>query len=199
MNIKNNESILWQKNITLSMVSKKDDEEAEVKFRALCKELQVKPMVRVFADIGRGETSKDYFQNSTKAPEPKKIITDPVVLEENRKIMQNKLRVSRCTATKTMLYIDSQGDLYPCPLLVDSAYKLTNIADIHHVQEALEAPNLEHFFTIHPEHIGHCKDCKVQAFCITCYELVDRHIKRGTLADYCKGKKEFLYDIIWNT
>ncbi len=185
--------------ISLSMVRRKGDDSGEAKFRTLCSKLSVKPMIRIFADIGRGENSAKYFLRNSSMIEFQKDLSDPVVLEKKRKNIQNNIRTSACSGSKTMLYIDSRGDIYPCPLLVDKKYNLANIADISHTQEVQQNLSLTQFTNLFPENIAHCKDCDVQAFCITCYELVDRHTRKKTLEKYCAEKQKFLYDIIWNT
>lgn len=181
-------------NISLSMVVTKRNEKYVEQFKKLNNEMGTKPMLRSFSPIGRGkENRKDLeLQRDNSGEEPSASDSAPV------------MKICSCGALKRTLYIDYQGNIYPCPVLLDKEYCFGSILDkdepAKYFQEDMitQEESYRNFEGLYPQNYEECKDCNVNLFCWSCLHHIDL-LKKGVISrkQNCKNRKMQLEKIIW--
>lgn len=176
--------------ITLSMVISDKNEHLRNPFIELCNKLDVKPVIRGFYSIGRGEVNKGEFLNN----------------DENQsyisKELTKKIGICNCSAMQRELFIGYDGSIYPCPTLIKSEYLLGNILSLKKITDLdifKKEKKADLFLDIiELENFRKCKDCKVNLFCLSCPGVVEK-IKEDKLAieNRCKVLKPALYKQVW--
>ena len=158
-------------NISLSMVETSGNEAYVEDFFALCKKLNVFPMVREYAEEGRGKLNSDQL----KPHEEKKSLEE--ALAEAREIGNSNMpREScyHCGAGQNEFHIDYRGDVYPCGPLTYPEFKICNVLEQADFVQYMRTGaykssdgyrNLD-FYT--PDNFPRCKDCPNNLFCWRC-------------------------------
>lgn len=169
--------------ISLSMVMSSENEKVVENFYKLNDELGTTPVVRSFAYLGRGAENKDLY-----------------------KIEKNKLRVVQpdlsemtamnCGAAKSEIYVDCDGDIYPCPMILEKEFVIGNIGQIKNLRDYFE--NGEHVRSsgylnfikkYMPENYEPCSKCKNKYFCIHCPVQHYLYLNKEFKNEYCEIKK----------
>jgi len=179
--------------ITLSMVVADKNEQLESSFNKLNKKLGTKPIIRMFAPIGRGMNNKSYFSNlgENKSYLPKSYIKD---------ILNGTINSCSCKGGRQELFISYNGNVYPCPSLMNQNYLLGNVLSIKSISDlsVFKKKNYDLFDILNSEIYRECKNCKVNLFCWTCPGTMER-LKYNELAirDKCKKIRPILYKEVW--
>ena len=94
----------------------------ESKFIALNRRLGTRPVIRGFAEMGRGKENKDVF--STK----EKMKNVDIIFDENNLQQEFTKSLSPCTcgAGKEKILVDYKGDIYPCQWFREVEDKMGN-------------------------------------------------------------------------
>lgn len=180
--------------ISLSMVFGNHNYYLLPNFYELNRKLGTKPIPRAFSPIGRGEDSKDIFNQVSKKQ----------LNEFSQDKMQDTLKSCTCGACKKEICIDYKGDIYPCVLLVKEKYRLGNIFCQDEVsaisdRERLEAlSSFKNFEKLYPDKIENCKKCDVNLFCWTCLHFADIYRDTDDFQERCRAKREALGKLIWD-
>lgn len=181
--------------ISLSMVETKVTENHLKEFNDLCKKLNVRPMVRKFEPVGRGETNYDSLKTSVKTFSEEETLTQ----EEIKKLKTNITGKSLCNAGIRVLSIDHVGDVYPCEVLQEEEYRLGNILkDGINLDYSSPIQNLK---TCVVDKIEGCKDCNVRYFCSSGCPKSDttRYYNEEYKRKHCSQIKDIYNKIIWES
>ena len=179
--------------ISLSMVFGNSNYYMLPDFYEMNRKLGTKPIPRVFSPIGRGESSKDIFNQVSKEK----------LSELNPSNMQDTLKSCTCGACKKEICVDYKGDIYPCVLLTKEKYKLGNIFSESEVNMLTDnvriktLPAFQEFEKLYPDKIEYCKNCDINLFCWTCLHFADIYIDTDDFQERCRAKKEALEKLVW--
>lgn len=184
------------KNISLSMVDVNHSRVEKEKFKELNKKLGTRPIIRALAPIGRAvtmESKVEYMQN---------LYTPRNLKEEERKKICAGFRGTKCGAYRNQFFVDFNGDVYPCGLLIVPKYKMCNLLEIDENDvfpfAAAKDISLRNLEMLEPDKIEKCKDCKVNFFCWGCLQEADMLAGDSKLVQKrCDLKFEHLKNIIW--
>lgn len=181
------------RNISLSMVFSDKNEGLKKQFYELNKKLETQPVLRSFAQAGRGEQSKSIFTDC--GPDDVYVSKDYLDLEN-----KDPIGARSCSAGKHMCFIRYNGDVYPCPSYMDEQYCLGNIGKADSLDELL----LEHNHTMTKKLTEKdmltsrkCRDCEVSVFCWTCPGIAYRPKTEQALEKYCSLHKPVLMHKVW--
>lgn len=176
--------------ITLSMVVSDKNEHIRDSFIELSNKLDVKPIIRGFHSVGRGEANKSKFLNT----------------EENQsyisKKVSDKMGICNCSAMEREFFIGHDGSIYPCPTLIKEKYLLGNILNISKITDldVLKREKKPDLFSdiLKLKNFKKCRDCKVNLFCLSCPGIIDK-IKDNKFAieNRCNKLKPILYKKVW--
>lgn len=64
------------------------------------------------------------------------------------------------------LYINQEGDIFPCPGLLD--FKLGNVRNFNKIFDREANINIQYFWKLNNSKISKCKDCGLQFACVDC-------------------------------
>lgn len=183
-------------NISLSMVLTKDNYPLRKKFALLNEKLGTRAVVRAFSPIGRGKQNSSILnpRECEKCVEHEK--------EWNKS--SDDYHVCCCGAISKELYINAEGDIFPCGLLERSKYVLGNIRQINSFQEFVSkehyknSKGYENWLALQPENHEFCKDCNVNLFCWNCLHYLDLLEKNETyFNNECSEIQYHLRKVIW--
>lgn len=169
--------------VSLSMLSSKYTENNDDEFRKLCCSLKVHPIIHRFTPNGRGAQNID------------KIFTEKVYLENNVRKAYPKL----CFPGEKELFIDKNGDVYPCGNLADNKnLKMGNILECE-IKEIMDEWNINKSIeNLRPWRNEKCKDCKVNLFCHSCISnIINLQENDKFFQIMCSITYKRLYEIIW--
>lgn len=183
--------------ITLSMVLTKNNENFMERFRQLNDELRTRPIFRVYMSLGRGKTNRN------------KLMTPVMQIHEDKLSGQTKhsnrdMRACSCGAGYKELFINYDGEMYPCNLLIGDRYKIGSINDIEVIGSYFENLNCSESLSykalneIQPDVYHRCKDCNVNMFCWTCLVELDKLRENIELFnEKCIESKNYLTKELW--
>lgn len=184
--------------ISVSMVSLVNDPEGDRKFNELCKELNVKPMIRRLSYTGRAKENEEYLRKLEKRTQSDDSFSIPI--EKARYVT----KACSCKAGIRLININESGYIYPCNTFDGYMQKIGNIMEIDSLYDFLKnrinvtSDNDMAFFKFNPYYEQLCSNCNIRYFCWTCpYAAMDYINEHQDFSDYCEGKKAFLYPIIW--
>lgn len=184
------------KNISLSMVDVNHSKTEREKFKELNKQLGTRPIIRALAPIGRAATMEskvEYMEN---------LYTPRNLKEDERREICAGFRGTKCGAYRNQFFVDYNGDVYPCGLLIVPKYKMCNLLEIDKDDVfpfvATKDSSLRNLEMLEPDKIEKCKDCKVNYFCWGCLQEADMLASESQLVQVrCDLKYEHLKNIIW--
>lgn len=184
------------KNINLSMVDLNHSRNERERFKELNKQLGTRPIIRALAPIGRAETME------SKVEYMKHLYTPRKLKEEERKEICAGFRGTKCGAYRNQFFVDYNGDVYPCGLLIVPRYKMCNLLEIDENDvfpfAATKDSSLRNLNMLEPDKIEKCKDCKVNFFCWGCLQEADMLAGESKLVQArCDLKYEHLKNLIW--
>lgn len=184
-------------NISLSMVKTLKNASSVPEFIQLCKNLRVKPIIRLFAAEGRGAEQKDELYIHEKSLEFN-------VEQINKKVHLKREIVPRCDAEFGSVFIDAKGDIYPCQPFHSNQFLLGNIFQISSLKEFIlteeykKTIGFNHFEQITASKNIECASCDVNYFCWHC-GFIHESEKRDNkyYKDWCEFNKSRLSYTLW--
>ena len=190
-----------KENISLSFVLTSENLKYEEDFYKLCAELKVKPMVRAFSPVGRGEEHKEWY-----VPENNSCIierADPKVAEKNRN-GQPYVEFGACGGRYASYNIGPDGSMYWCAPYESEGKAVDNILEISDIEEYFygekfrQSAVYKEFENKMPENFKRCSECSVKYFCWHCPFLFEQAIKNNDHFDnYCRSQKKDLMFSLW--
>nr|WP_297932700.1 radical SAM protein [uncultured Blautia sp.] len=182
-------------NISVSMVVTADNDLYVEEFLELCKKYECKPMLRALSISGQAEKNKDLLTKRQLNIE--KIDTHKI--KKIEKPMEKSFYACSCDAGATTLTIESNGNIFPCNLFVETQYCLGNIKEVDDLQKLLQK-NPKKFISdclqeFEPDMIPECANCDISYFCWSCLHEVKELKDKGLLKQRCKYVKAELEDI----
>lgn len=180
------------KKVSLSMVLTNENIRHEARFDALCKELHVTPIKRIFEPVGRG---KDNY--SLLAAHPKQSTSSA---HDKQKFVPI---ACTCGAGAHELSVDSKGDVFLCHSLDSNELKVGNLMEIINLKEFLSSHTYRLKYNqlsnkIFPWYVTPCKDCPVNYFCWKCPALFRRALETPEMIETrCRSHKEALLAAVW--
>ena len=161
---------------------------------ALNRRLGTRPVIRGFAEMGRGKENKDVF--STK----EKMKNVDIIFDENNLQQEFTKSLSPCTcgAGKEKILVDYKGDIYPCQWFREVEDKMGNALE-KNVSELHLTKAVRRVESFYPWKYPKCHECCVNYFCWPCPgELKEKAIDEEQIKEICKKMKPILYKRIWN-
>lgn len=185
-------------NSSLSMVLTGNNIHLKDDFFNLCDNLHVKPMPRQFIGIGRGKKNFDQLNHS----EEKKV---RVISYDIENIQMLHLNICCCKAGIEEVFIESNGDIYPCPLLMDRQFYIGNLfkdniilKDFFENKKYLKTSSYNYLCLLDAAEHERYKDCSINQFCITYLaELSAYHNDPEYWNAYCNYHKNSLEQVVW--
>lgn len=186
-------------NISLSMVFGQKNDYLKEDFIKLNESIGTNPVMRYFVPTGRGLENKDqYLYDDTILP-----ITIPEMLVDRNK-KSKRISSCACNALKSQIFINYDGNIYPCPSLVKDIYNAGSIfdSDIINVLKNKNTNSLgayKNIEKIYPYNFEKCKDCDVNIFCWHCPAILDSvKDNDAEFNKWCNLMKSNLNRIIWD-
>ncbi|WP_314063788.1 SPASM domain-containing protein [uncultured Vagococcus sp.] len=112
------------------------------------------------------------------------------------------LSICSCIAGKKEVFIDYQGNVYPCPSCIRSELKMGNIFEIDKLTDVTENGSRKISLTldkIDPKNSEKYSECEVKLFCWTCPASIDDLKTKEALDDNCRLIKPVLMKRVWNS
>lgn len=177
--------------ISLSMIITAENEKYIKKFERINKELGTKMVLRGFAEEGRAVENRNdlvNFDNNKYALGRENIMERPLAF--------------KCKAAVNEFFIDYNGDIYPCPIMIREEDKMDNIFNIDSFYEFCKSGSAKKCAKIEerkPYNNEKCKDCNVNLFCWSCYQKFESYLRHpDKFEERCKYRKKELKEAIWN-
>ena len=102
------------------------------------------------------------------------------------------------------MYINAEGDIFPCGLLERNKYILGNIRYIDNFQEFVnkekyrKTNGYNNWLSLQPENHEFCKECNVNLFCWNCLHYLDLLEGNETYFKMeCSEIQQHLRKVIW--
>lgn len=194
-------------NISLSMVETAVSYGKMEKFTELCGSLGVKCVPRLFSPVGRGEANREGLMPKQLEQEDagkwEKLLARAKQEDAQRGISNSQATIAcrSCTAGKGMISIDSNGDIYPCQVLMGQEFLLGNALaceDIYGMiveNHGIRASGRHNYEQVMQGANPKCAECDVEPFCKYCAGV--ECYMQGYSDTACKGKRDFLSKIVW--
>lgn len=193
------------KDISLSAVLP-NNENIHVEFEKLNETLGTEAMIRCFSHKGRaGENHKKIEEQMNKYlkernMEEKNIIDWKAYISTDKRDVQ----IAACGGCESTISIDSNGDLYPCNLLMDENYSIGNILKIDDIVNYINNMSTDlnkgykSFVDLKLCNNEKCKACSVKSFCWSCPAEYDDLLGRKDIFEKrCNEVKEKLTSVVW--
>ncbi|EGT3801609.1 radical SAM protein [Clostridioides difficile] len=184
--------------ISLSMVFSSSNEHLRDDFIELNKSLKTIPIERAFIPEGRGyDNILDFEYENIHIP---KSIPSIYNIENKYEKLSRNISSCSCNAFKNNLFIDSNGDVYPCPSLIKSNYKITNLAYKKYTkQQIIDMIRMRSIdFSESLEYRdSKCEKCDLNIFCWDCPANFERAKEYGEIDNWCNLMKKNLDNIVW--
>ncbi|MCR1985097.1 radical SAM protein [Blautia coccoides] len=188
--------------IALSMVDIHHSPYEQNMFKKLCKDLGVEAVVRILSASGRAKENLDYLENKTVRkdinPSDNKAVFPP------KKEMEDLLKACTCIAGNRCFTIQADGNIVPCDafscenIVIGNIRDIKNLSDFIQAEEYMKNVGIGTFLDYSPYGNVICKDCPVRHFCLSCpFQVYDFIKNRGPLEQYCKARKPYFYELIW--
>jgi radical SAM protein with 4Fe4S-binding SPASM domain len=175
--------------ISASMTLTRDNAKYCDQFKELCDKYDLHPVFRRYADVGRGKTNKESLMGDIKL----------IALET-----QNDVPAScrECKPGKREIYINHDGNIYPCQTLSEKRFCLGNAVEQKGILDKLLSESDDFFNNIfdkeRPCNNEKCKDCKVNLFCWSCLGHYLRASRdKAFFKEICSYKKCKLIEKVW--
>ena len=193
------------KNISTSAVLP-NNENIRREFEKLNHDLGTEPIIRYFSHKGRaGENYKkiaaqmnEYLRNRNM--EEKSIIDWKSYISTDKK----DIRTGACGGCESTLSIGSNGEIYPCNLLMDPVYSMGNILEIKDIVSYINNIKIDSnngykaFVDLKQCNNYKCRECSVKSFCWSCPAECDDFLsKEDIFEDRCKQVKSRLTSVVW--
>lgn len=178
------------KNISVSMVMGKNNESQVDKFNRFCKSLNVRPIVRGFTRMGRGDINASKYLNN---------INDIFYSNYKDKRSLSSFNMTStgitCRAGESQLFVNYDGNIYPCPLLQEEKYIIFNMKNLEDkdIADILNCNYdvLEEVDKLRTVNYENCKNCKYALFCNNCLSIMDKmNLNESTFKHNCENMKQ---------
>lgn len=152
------------------------------------------PVFRSFEPVGRG------YDNYNKFNEEKHHL--PINTTGMYKIKSNSRHISSCScnAFESNIYIDYNGDAYPCLALVNESNKVINLNskefETEELYNILEDKKNE-FKKVLEYKDTKCENCDLNIFCWNCPAIFESAKDNGEINLWCNRMKDNLHEIVW--
>ncbi len=194
--------------ISLSMVETSVTYQGIDKFEELCKELQVKPIMRKFSATGRGADNAKWLRISEEEIMHGMYAKDEKLRQE---LDISCLLCQNCAAGRTKLSINQRGDIFPCAVLDSDDFCLGNILKDKNVFSTIrsqwckedksmrQSEGLQAFNKLLIKNMEKCAQCDVAPFCIMCLETFFMNKEKYGIDAICDANREFLSEVVWKS
>lgn len=185
-------------NISLSFVETEVNKKELEEFRELCKRLEVEPVIRKLFSTGRAMDNKNRLISNNKYDDKK--MKEKISIVEYRK---NLKLATRCVAAVSSIYIQFNGDIYPCPVAgIEKNFRMGNIREIIDWNTFLsgryEQTGFKNYADLAYNKLGNCSGCEVRDFCWRCLQEYYSIFPRGQMdSEECAIRKRILMEIVW--
>lgn len=176
--------------ISLSMVLSSENEKNIEHFYRMNEKMGTNPVVRNYSYLGRGELNADLFNINISGINT---ITPDIT----------EFTAMNCGAAQSELYIDCDGQIYPCPMILNQEFSMGNVLSICNIKEFFserkhfESEGYKNFLSKYmPENYKPCKQCKSKYFCVKCPVQHFQYMNRDIKSRYCEIKKE-MCSVVW--
>lgn len=176
--------------ISLSMVLTTYNEKLVDKFEKLNNRLGTNPIYRSYSYSGRGLINNLVNINN-----------DDFSCINTEAMDLKNITALNCSAISEEIFIDCDGEIYPCPMHVDSKYSLGNVLNINNLKDYLKEEKYKNkkgfinFKHCCPEYVKKCNKCEYKYFCITCPLQHNEYMQQDFFSSYCNIKKKHLSNI----
>ncbi len=183
-----------------------NNENVRREFEKLNKNLGTKSAIRHFSHQGRaGENHKKIAEHMNKYlrdrnMEEKNIIDWKAYISTDKR----DIRTGACGGCESTLSIGSDGEIYPCNLLMDSNYSIGNILEINDIVSYINNMKIDSnkgykaFIDLKQCNNNKCIDCSVKSFCWSCPAECDDFLgKEDIFEDRCDQVKSKLMSVVW--
>lgn len=183
-----------------------NNESIRQEFEKLNYDLGTKPIFRHFSHKGRaGENYKkisvqmnEYLRNRNM--KEKSIIDWQAYISTDKR----DIKTGSCGGCESTLSIGSNGEIYPCNLLMDPVYSIGNILEIEDIVSYINNMKIDSnkeykaFIDLKQCNNDKCRDCSVKSFCWTCPAECDDFLgKENLFEDRCNQVKPKLTSVVW--
>ena len=195
--------ILQKKNfrdISLSFTETALNRHETEQFITLCKDLETEPAIRNFLSVGRGYANRDQLVlNNIESHHPGNHLSTKEISEYRKRLVMT----TRCGAGIDRLYIQFNGDIYPCPVSgINEKMRMGNINNIDDFHKFMskkdELEGYQYYTDISLKKIGKCSKCDVKDFCWRCIQEYYSIFPDGKEeSKECIDRWKFLNSIVW--
>lgn len=174
-------------NILLSCAMDVDDIDKRSRFEKLCKELDVKAIVRQMTSTGRAK------ENNLDTKDKKKHFFYDMYGQ-----------YCNCSAGRSEITVNNKGEVFPCVNFIEEPFSMGNIFD-DNILNMLGWDRRHLWYQNFSEYVStgrkECSDCEVNLLCWTCPFQVKNYIefhKINNLSEICENKKKAIYRRLWD-
>lgn len=193
------------KDISLSAVLP-NNENVHVEFEKLNENLGTEAMIRHFSHKGRaGENHKKIEEQMNKYLKERNM-KEKNIIDWKSYISTDKtdIQTGVCGGCEATLSIGSNGEIYPCNLLMDKNYSIGNILEIDDVVNYINNMSIssnkgyKSFVDLKLCNNEKCKECSVKSFCWSCpAECDDLLGRKDVFEERCNEVKDKLASVVW--
>lgn len=183
-------------------------------------EIEVMMSMVTFDDFGINEFNKinaahgtipiirDLFINSKVLENINSIVPQGIeyfISKEKARIRQekNSSNLFTCGACSYQLFIDSEGEVYPCGGMAEEKFRLGNIQDETLVKILQNNPNILYKKIIARmltwDKFAKCIDCNIREFCWSCIsEVLSKAVIQEVFETFCENNYKRWNKLVWN-
>lgn len=192
-------------NISMSAVLP-NHEKINIEFEELNKNLGTDAMIRHFSYQGRAGLNYDKISKKMNEYLKNRGIEEKSIIDWKSYIPTNKkeLKLGACGGCDTTISVGSNGELYPCNLLMDGNYSMGNILEIEDIVYYINNMDIstndgyKAFINLKLCNNNKCKECLVKLFCWSCpAEYDDLLGKEHIFENRCSEVKKTLTSVVW--
>lgn len=171
-------------NISGSMVFGYNNENEIEPFKEFCTNNKIIPVPRGFMRLGRGKYNEKYLNNDI----------DMFYYSSKLDDDNSEIKAINCNAGSSQLYVNHDGNMYPCTNLQKEEFLMGNINDLNCqlVKSILERkePVFKRIENLQTVNVSKCKDCYYKIFCGYCLCNVDNMLQSEETFNYnCEKMK----------
>lgn len=176
-------------NISASMVFGYNNENEIEPFKEFCTNNKIIPVTRAFMRLGRGKHNEKYLNNDI----------DMFYCSSKLDDDNSNIKAISCNAGSTQLYVNHDGNMYPCPNLQKEEFLMGNIKNLNyqHIKSILERkePIFQRIENLQTVNLSKCKNCYYKIFCGYCLCNVDNMLESEEIFNYnCEKMKKRIFN-----
>lgn len=186
-----------EKKISASMVLSKDNSSLCQRFKELCNELNMTPLLRHLSPLGRASDNPQLFSD--------KVAILKANLDDSNKqyLCDNIDECMACRGGLRRIAINYDGKLYPCMPLINKEFCMGEAKDVKSLEEYLnrgdnlKSSGLNNFFNNYKMNTSNkCRDCSVKLHCCTC-QLNAYLMKKSDMFEMICAQNKQKLSVIW--